>query len=213
MSTISDNRIDSVLLIGPTGAGKTPLGEYLGKNGLSRRQCHHLDFGHELRMIAGWDAPETPFTYEDVSFIRGVLNNGLLLEGKHFHIAEKVIRSFLERKGFVSRHLLVLNGIPRHVGQAKDMARIVNIRELIVLDCQAEDVFDRIRGNRGGDRTNRDDDSFEMVRHKLAIFMERTSALIDYYRMQGCRIYPIGVKADSKIEELYSQLLLRRGEY
>ncbi len=43
----------AILLLGPTGSGKTPLGQALEKKGLAGRRCVHFDFGANLREIAG----------------------------------------------------------------------------------------------------------------------------------------------------------------
>ena len=46
------------LIIGPTGSGKTPLGEALELAGWNGRRCLHFDLGEELRRIAaGRDVP------------------------------------------------------------------------------------------------------------------------------------------------------------
>ena len=42
----------AVVLLGPTGSGKTPLGEWLEAKGLGGRRCHHFDFGTRLRRVA-----------------------------------------------------------------------------------------------------------------------------------------------------------------
>ena len=44
----------AVLILGSTGSGKTPLGEYIEQNGLNGIKCHHFDFGACLRRISGF---------------------------------------------------------------------------------------------------------------------------------------------------------------
>ena len=41
----------ALLLIGPTGSGKTPLGDLLDREGLWHRRCCHFDFGERMRRI------------------------------------------------------------------------------------------------------------------------------------------------------------------
>ena len=43
---------DAILLLGPTAAGKTPLGQLFADRGLWGRPCVHFDFGENLRRIA-----------------------------------------------------------------------------------------------------------------------------------------------------------------
>lgn len=48
-------RLPAVLLLGPTGAGKTPLGRICAQRGLWGRSCTHVDFGACLRRAAAGD--------------------------------------------------------------------------------------------------------------------------------------------------------------
>jgi adenylate kinase family enzyme len=194
------------LLLGPTGVGKSPLGDAIAQNGLFRRQCHHLDFGSELRGAVSGGDRSAAYSKNELDFIHGVLERGLLLENEHFSLAEKIISLFLDRQGFSQRDMLVLNGIPRHAGQAKDIAAVTDIHALIVLDCSADDVFCRIRDNVGGDRTERVDDNKELIEKKLMIFRERTAPLIDHHEKLGRRIYRVGVSGAMTPKEAYQNV-------
>jgi adenylate kinase family enzyme len=99
--------------------------------------------------------------------------------------------------------VLVLNGVPRHTGQAKDLAPMARVHSLIVLDCSADDVLYRILNNVGGDRTERIDDNKELIDKKLATFRERTTPLIDHYTHSGRAIYRIRVSKDMTPSEAY----------
>jgi len=196
-----------MLLIGPTGSGKTPLGSYIEQHGISGRRCHHFDFGHELRSIADADTAPEGFTESEHQFLQDVLRKGLLLEDQHFPLAKRIVRDFLARSFFEESDILILNGLPRHTGQALDMAELVNVTCLLVLECTAEDVCERIRVNTGGDRTARVDDAEEMIRKKLEIFHGRTAPLIDHYAEQGLRLMKLPVHASSTSETVYSRLI------
>lgn len=199
--------IKSMLIIGPTGSGKTPLGGYIEKHGINGNKCFHFDFGNELRTIANLESTPDGFNKRDHSFIREVLYKGLLLENEHFHIAEKIIYHFMYRNSFREDGTLILNGLPRHIDQAKDMTGIAKMDSLIVLECTADYVFRRIQENTGRDRTGRTDNGIEMIKKKLKIFKERTSPLIDYYSNAGSNIFRIKVTASSTTEQLYSEFI------
>jgi adenylate kinase len=197
--------VDALLLLGPTGAGKTPLGELLTSRGFLGRRCIHLDFGAELRSIAsGIDAAS--FTSDEKDYILGVLDRGLLLENEHFPLAKKIITLFLDKSRFRPRDVLVLNGIPRHVGQAADIASLATIHAVIVLDCSVESVFKRIEENSAGDRTGRIDDERMLVENKLRTFAARTAPLIDHYRSAGRAIYHVPVNERTTTGSAYHQL-------
>lgn len=195
--------IDAILLLGPTGVGKSPLGDSFAHHGLFGRLCRHLDFGAELRLAVSDREYSASYSYDELDFIHGVLERGLLLENEHFPLAEKIITLFLDRAGFSQKDLLVLNGIPRHTGQARDIARIGTIHALIVLDCTTENIYCRIRDNIGGDRTERVDDNRDLIEKKLNIFRERTAPLIEHYHSRGSRIIRVSISGDMTAERVY----------
>ncbi len=198
--------VDAVLLLGPTGVGKSPMGGVIAAHGLFGRRCHHLDFGSELRSAVSGGRRSADYSSEELDFIRGVLERGLLLENEHFLLAKNIIAQFLKQASFSARDLLILNGIPRHTGQARDVASIATVRALIVLDCSADDVFYRIRENVGRDRTERIDDDKELIQKKLTIFRKRTAPLIDHYVGKGCVVYRIPVSGTMTTEQTYREL-------
>lgn len=199
--------VDSILLLGPTGAGKSPLGDALAGKGLFERRCYHLDFGSELRSAVSGGEWSAVYSAPEIDFIHGVLERGLLLENEHFCLAEKIICLFLDRVGFSQRDVLVLNGIPRHAGQAQDIAAIADIHALIVLDCSADDVYCRIRDNVGGDRTERIDDCKELIEKKLLIFRERTALLLKHFERKGSAVYRLEISGTTTTDQAYQQLL------
>lgn len=200
-------KVHAILLIGPTGVGKTPFGEYLEKHGLDGRRCFHFDFGHQLRSIARQSSPPEGFDRGEHAFIKDVLEKGVLLENEHFPIAEKIIDIFLQDRGFGEKDILVLNGLPRHADQARDVDKKVETGAVVVLDCEAKDIFRRIRKNAGGDRSERTDDGIEMVSRKLNIFRERTAPLIRHYSEAGRRVFKVKVTSSSTARDVYSEFI------
>ncbi|HET6430150.1 MAG TPA: hypothetical protein VFJ30_17170, partial [Phycisphaerae bacterium] len=85
-------RTNAILLLGPTGSGKTPLGEMLQARGLRGRRCAHFDFGDSLRRAVAAASPPDGLPRQDIAFLKGVLESGALLEDEHFHIAETILR-------------------------------------------------------------------------------------------------------------------------
>lgn len=198
--------VDAILLLGPTGAGKSPLGDMIASRGFLCRKAHHMDFGSELRSIALGNGPSVHYSDSEIDFVHGVLERGLLLENEHFILARKIITLYLVRTGFRAGDVLVLNGLPRHTGQAKDISTLATIHALVVLDCTADSIYHRLSHNIGGDRSERVDDDRDLVAKKLQIFIERTAPLIEYYREICSRIYHIPVTDTSATEDAYSLL-------
>jgi len=188
------------LLLGPTGSGKTPLGRALEKNGYEGRRCVHFDFGANLREVAALKRPPRGFTEADMAVIRDSLRTGALLENKNFPIVEKIMGRFRRKRRMGHDDLLVLNGLPRHKGQAVDLEATVRVTAVILLDASLELVQGRIRRDAGGDRRGRMDDSAAEIARKYAVYMERTKPLLDYYARRGVPIRRIRVDEESTAE-------------
>lgn len=181
--------------MGPTGSGKTPLGRFFEKNGLNGRACHHFDFGENLRQAAA--CGHTDISETDRRFLEGVLHGGALLENDTFYLAESILSAFIKDRQVGNNDLLVLNGLPRHLDQARDTDRLVNIQALVHLVCTPEGVCRRIAENTGKDRTGRIDDTPEEIARKLDVFNRRTLPLIEYYRDRGARIWAVAATVDA----------------
>ena len=192
---------DAVLLLGPTGSGKTPLGESIEKHGLRGKDCFHFDFGARLRKAAEGDLV-TGLSEDDLDIVRKVLNTGALLEDSSFHIAEKILSSALAS----NEGLVVLNGLPRHEGQAVSLENSVDVKMVVYLECSPSVVRERISGNTGGDRQGRIDDSEDDIEKKLELFRERTAPLVDYYRKKGSEMRIVTVEVDTSPSDILSRL-------
>ena len=113
----------ALLLIGPTGSGKTPLGDEIERRGLGGRRCVHFDFGANLRSVAaGWGA-DLSLTGREVAAVRASLASGALFEDRDLPMIVKIVEGFAADTALGAGDLLVLNGLPRHVRQAEGLAR------------------------------------------------------------------------------------------
>ncbi len=195
-----------LLLLGPTGSGKSPLGDLLEERGVSGRRCLHFDFGANLRSAAAGRGVAADLDAHDLETVSDALEHGLLLENERFAVAEKILRSFAARRGVTAADYLVLNGMPRHVGQAEDVSRLVAVEAVVYLECSARTVFERIRLNTGGDRTRRTDDSPDAIGRKLVLFERRTLPLVQHYRSGGTAVITIPVSIHTTDEQILQQL-------
>lgn len=204
---ISMKNHSALLLLGPTGSGKTPLGEYIEANGLYGKRCFHFDFGRELRSVAESNMPPINCTQEDVDYIHKVLKEGALLENETFYIAENLLHTFIDQNGITADDLVVLNGLPRHVGQAEDVDAIISMKLVIILACSPGVVYKRIQLNSGGDRSGRVDDSIADIKRKLKMFDERTFPLVYYYQDQKTSVERISIGEDTTTGDILQKLL------
>lgn len=192
----------AILLIGPTGSGKTPLGEYIATHGIFQNRFAHFDFGEMLRQTAAgtWDSN---LAATDVARLQSILDSGALLEKDNFYLAERIISHF---NTTTIADAVVLNGLPRHRQQAKDISPWFDIRLVIHLVCSAETVVTRIQSNSGKDRAQRDDDQIELVKRKLSIFSTRTAPLCQWFSNQGIEVVDIPVEMETQPAHIVAAL-------
>jgi adenylate kinase family enzyme len=197
-----DMKLSAILLLGPTGSGKTPLGCLLEQNGLAGHRCIHFDFGENLRAVIGGSEFRDVVSPQDVDYLRDVLDRGDLLEDKDFPLAERILRGFLAQRNVDANSVVILNGLPRHVGQAADMTGLLSVESVVYLECSPECVVQRIQLDAGGDRGGRVDDDLPAVTRKLSIFRERTAPLIQFYRHRRAHVFRIHVTHEMTAEAM-----------
>lgn len=115
----------------------------------------------------------------------------MLLTEEQFPIAAKILNEFIA--GTDSDSLLILNGLPRHTGQAAALNSLVEMAAVIVLECDAVTLMRRIVNDVGGDRGGRCDDSAVSVARKLQIYKLQTVPLIEHYQKLGVPVLRIAV--------------------
>jgi len=201
-----------LLLLGPTGSGKTPQGRLVAR--LPR--CHHFDFGAHLRAaVAGAASPLSP---PEVAFVRGLLDAHQVLPSDRFDIARRLLAAFLAEAGCdPERDLVVLNGLPRTASQAHDIAPLVQVRLVVVLECSPRAAAARVarrRQGEGSDDAGREDDDPRHLPAKLQVHRRHTAPLLALYHAQGVPVLTVAVAADTHDEALHRLLvgeLARRG--
>lgn len=199
----------SWLLVGPTGSGKTPLGDELERRGFLGRRCVHFDFGANLRTIAAAPESENVLTAPELESVRTSLATGALFEDWDMPMIVKIVERFAEARDLTPDSLLILNGLPRHRRQAEGLAGVAAVERVIQLEAPAAVIRERIRFDSGGDRATRVDDRLEAVERRLAVFRKRTIPLVSYYRERRALIVEIPVTASMTAAEAYQTLVKR----
>ena len=200
------NPYKAILLVGPTASGKTPLGDYMEKKKFRGTRCVHFDFGANLRQIAHEGDAGKLLSDEDVTTVIYALKSGALLEDENFHIAKDILLSFARRRHVKEGDFIVLNGLPRHVGQATAIEELVDIQTVICLQCATWAIAERIRRDSGGDRGERLDDTPSEIACKLRVYEKRTIPLLDHYRRKGVSVIDVKIKPDTTPENIVAEL-------
>jgi adenylate kinase len=167
----SMTRYRSILLLGAPGSGKGTQGKILGSipgffHSASGDIFRSLDLQSEIGRVF-WDYAGKGKLVPDEITIR---------VWKQFIKGMEMINQF-----HAESEILVLDGIPRNVQQAKLLADTLDVQKVIHLDCaDMNKMVERLR--RRALRENRfDDASDEVIRRRLAVYERETMPLLDFY--------------------------------
>ena len=199
-------RPQAILLLGPTGSGKTPLGRLLAARGLWGGGCAHFDFGADLRRLVAPGARREILAPGEAEFIRRVLATGALLEEDRLPLAVRILEAFLEDAAAGDADWVVLNGLPRHERQARAVDPLLDVLHVVELVCNEATVLERVRRDTGGDRAGRLDDNPAAIRDRLRAYERRTRPLVNHYAVRGARVHRLSVGATSTPEAMYEAL-------
>lgn len=208
----STKRRDAILLLGPTGAGKSPLGAALAEHGLGSRRCAHFDFGAHLRALAVGALAAVGLDEAAVAVARRALDTGALLDDDEFPIAAAILKHFVACEAPGARDLVVLDGLPRHVNQAADVDRWIRVIGVVQLQATEAVLRERIRRNTGGDRAGRVDDDEDRIAVRLARFAQRTRPVLDHYRALGRPVWTVQVGVETQADDARRALEALAGE-
>ncbi|MDI6845682.1 MAG: nucleoside monophosphate kinase [Candidatus Saccharicenans sp.] len=225
----------AILISGPPGAGKTPLGDYLEKNLSGEKKFWHFDFGRELREIVESSAGQNSgreddnqgnvassnqcsrvqgevltFTPAELARIKKSLQTAALFEESDRELVKKILLRFFARKKISCRDVVVLNGLPRHSSQFFWLQGLLSIALVVHLMCSEEVALARILTNLQDERRGRQDDKPEVVRKRYRQYLQRTAPLLEFLRREGLPVLELQVGPRTTPEELKEQLVSRK---
>ena len=171
-----------LLLLAAPGGGKGTQGERLA----SHFGVQHISSGDVLRAAARAD---TPAGREVASYQK---SGDLVPDQIVLALLIPVVVGAAERGGYI------LDGFPRTVPQAIqafDVARQLDVTldATVYLYVPEPVLMERLLARA------RADDSAEVIRHRLQVFTETTSPLIEYYRERGILVEVDGTQAPESI--------------
>jgi adenylate kinase len=196
----------ALLLIGPTGSGKSPLGNSLQKE----TGWYHFDFGDHLRKIAN-DENAHGLSHEEIEYVKHLIDTHALFPHDKLTIVQKI----LDHACAVYRKSqgIILNGMPRTVEQADSLE--LDVAGVVELICAPEVVAKRVSKRRAGrtsDHAGRNDDTPQAIKEKLDIYERSTRPLLNYYRAKNVPVIGISVETDTTEDDLLPKLVEFMGD-
>ncbi|RMG65493.1 MAG: adenylate kinase [Calditrichaeota bacterium] len=214
-----------ILLLGPPGVGKGTQAKILMK----KYNIPQIATGDILRA-------EVASGSQLGQQVKAIMARGeLVSDDIMLQIIEKRLRQPDAQRGFI------LDGFPRTIPQAQALDRLLAkmnnvILKVIEISAPDEEIIKRITNRRvcercgkvynlitnpppadgrcevcGGRIIQRPDDTEETVRHRIAVYREKTYPLVAYYRQKGHFHQVNGAQSIEKVAEEIDQIIQKNG--
>lgn len=164
-------KFQTVLLFGAPGSGKGTQGKILGQI----PGFYHLSCGEVFRTLDM--GSELGRTFMQFSSKGLLVPDDLTIKMWHQNMQARTVLSDFKPRA----DLLVLDGIPRNVNQAKLLSKHLDVLQVIHLVCpNKEEMISRLR--RRALKENRIDDAKEeVIRRRWRVYESETYPVLNYY--------------------------------
>lgn len=164
-------RYRTILFFGAPGSGKGTQGKILGKT----PGFYHCACGDVFRSL-------DPASELGAEFLEYSSRGELVPDEITVRLWHESIRKTVESGKFrPDRDYLILDGIPRNVGQAILMEKLIEVRRVFHLSCPDRDKL-VARLKKRALRDNRlDDANEEVIRHRLATYDSESKPMLEHY--------------------------------
>jgi len=165
------DRYQTVLLFGAPGAGKGTQGKILGQV----PGFYHLSCGEVFRTLDIHS--ELGQTFREYSSRGELVPDDVTIEMWKLNIHAQTILSLYKP----SQDLLILDGIPRNVNQARLMDEHIRVLEVVHLVCRDKDkMIDRLQ-RRAVKENRADDANRDVIIHRWEVYQKETEPVLEYY--------------------------------
>jgi adenylate kinase len=161
----------TVLFFGAPGAGKGTQGELIG----NVPGFFHMSTGDMFRSLDR--ESELGKTFESYSSKGELVPDELTIQLWQQYMNERIADGSYDPKTM----LLILDGLPRTVDQAKVIAPLIDVLAVVHLNAKDQEAMvERLR-ERAIKQRRVDDAKEEVVRNRLSVYENETRPVLDYY--------------------------------
>lgn len=126
-------------------------------------------------------------------WLKETLNSGALVPDD---TAVEIVMEYLARPAYSKGY--ILDGFPRTTAQAEVLGDGVNV--VILIDVSDKEALWRISGR----ASDREDETLQAIRKRIALFHERTSEVLDYYEKVGKLVK---VNGEQSVEQVFEDAM------
>jgi len=168
---MKEQKFQSVLIFGPPGSGKGTQGKFLSSAG----NHFHLSSGDVFRGLS----PESPSgkLYHKYAGKGQLLPDDVTIEIWHHYVLGLIATN----QYFPKEQLLLLDGIPRTVKQAEILKRFIDVKKIILLETDDQNVLIQRVKRRALIERRHDDNDEGILQKRMDIYEKETSPVLSYY--------------------------------
>lgn len=175
-----------IVLIGIQGAGKSTQGNMLSE----ALGVPYLSSGHIFREMAKEKSNLG-------RWLKETLNSGALVQDD---TTLEIVLTYLEKPEYVKGY--ILDGFPRTVVQAKTFSEGNGPDKVVLITVSDREALWRISGR----ISDREDETLQALRKRIASFHEHTEPVMDYYRQKGKLVE---VDGEQDVDHVFAEIMTK----
>ena len=178
------SKVNAILIFGPPGSGKGTLSSVLSIH----EKFLHLSSGNLFRSLN----PASSLGKSLQSYLKKgeLIPDGLTIEICRTHMNLLIKNQSFDKK----KQIFLLDGLPRTVGQAKELSKFVNVVRIINLSLlDKNELVSRLK-KRALKEKRTDDLNEAVIENRLNEYEEKTKSVLSFYSKE--LIVPINAQGD-----------------